>query len=319
MSRRIVSIEASSSRRRSSRSRVTRLGSRRLRTWKPSWLGSLSGVNGVVRRAQVSSAGELRLVRQGDECRQTRIVGAAHFRDHRAGRGKDVVVHFGGRLIAGQHPMRAHAVAGVGVGHAADNRHLVHDLGLQWQVLADLRAGHIGGDRPELAADLDGSLGLEVVHVELAGSAGLPDQNHGRVLDRPASRRSRRPRRSTPGSVKPPIDSEPIFSRLRRRDAVASLCRASSDFKHGEIPCRDRSLPVASLVPLLATNGKHCPHSVDPHPALSLQGEGFVAEVIFRSTVKRVQSMIELNSLLFSMAHSTSSSADCRLSPAAAR
>ena len=80
-------------------------------------------------------------------------------------------------LVAGQHPLRAHAVAGVGVVRRADDGELVHDLGLLRQVLADLDAGHVGGDRLELAAELGRGVRLEIVHVDVAGPAGLPDQD----------------------------------------------------------------------------------------------------------------------------------------------
>jgi hypothetical protein len=39
---------------------------------------------------------------------------------------------------------------------AAQNRQLVHDGGVPRQVLADLNAGHVGGDGLELATDFDG-------------------------------------------------------------------------------------------------------------------------------------------------------------------
>ena len=61
--------------------------------------------------------------------------------------------------------------------HAANERHLIGDPGLQGHVLADVEAGHVGLDRLELAADLGRRLGLQVVHVELGGTAIQPDHD----------------------------------------------------------------------------------------------------------------------------------------------
>ena len=138
--------------RRSRRAASTRPGSFRLRTWKPGWFGSLSGENGLYDAPRYAALPN-DLPRQVDVGRQAGLVRPLHLGDDGAGGRIDVVVDFDGRLVAGQHPLRAHAVPGVGVKRGADDRELVHDLGLQRQVLADLDAGDVGGDRLELAAE----------------------------------------------------------------------------------------------------------------------------------------------------------------------
>jgi hypothetical protein len=94
----------------------------------------------------------------------------------------EVVVDLDGRHVAGQHPMRAHAVPGVRVEGAAHDGHFVHLLRLVRQVLADVDAGDVGLDRLELAAKLRGSVRLEVVHIDVARAAAQPQKDDRRVL-----------------------------------------------------------------------------------------------------------------------------------------
>ncbi len=133
----------------------------------------------IVRRSEVRRLAQTEGPRQVDVSRQPRLVGPLHPCRDRSARGIDVVVDLDGRLIAGKHPLRSHAVAGVGVVGGAQDRQLVHHLGLVRQVLADLNAGDVGADRLELAANLRRGTGLQVVGVQMAGPAGLPDQDDG--------------------------------------------------------------------------------------------------------------------------------------------
>jgi hypothetical protein len=83
------------------------------------------------------------------------------------GRGR--VEH--GRLLAGEHRRGAVVVDVDGVIQRTNERELVGDAGVQRQMLADRHARDARGDRPEDAAHLLRSVGLEVVGFEMAGPA----------------------------------------------------------------------------------------------------------------------------------------------------
>ena len=76
----------------------------------------------------------------------------------------------------GQDVVRIVAVVFVRVG--ADQRGPVHDLGDLRQQFADLRPGNRAGDRLQLAADIGGSLRLEVEHVLMGRASEEVDQDH---------------------------------------------------------------------------------------------------------------------------------------------
>src|SRR6516225_5454955 len=52
-------------------------------------------------------------------------------------------------------------------------------------MLADVRAGDIGGDGPELAAEFGRGIRLEIVHVDVARPAAKPEKNDGRIARLP--------------------------------------------------------------------------------------------------------------------------------------
>ena len=68
---------------------------------------------------------------------------------------------------------------GAAVGHRPDDRELVGVGREPRQVVADADAGHVRGDRPELAADPLGGVGLEVPEV-LAGRAAPEEEEDAR-------------------------------------------------------------------------------------------------------------------------------------------
>ena len=72
-----------------------------------------------------------------------------------------------------------HAAVFLAVGDAADDGELVHDLGGQGQVLADVNAGDAGGDGVELAAKLAGRVGLRVPGLVLRRAAALVEDDDG--------------------------------------------------------------------------------------------------------------------------------------------
>src|SRR5262249_23754094 len=76
-----------------------------------------------------------------------------------------------------EHPLGAHTVACIRMTRGPDHSELVEDLRLERQVLADLGTGDVRIDRLEIAANLRGSVGVEVVHVYVSRPTGLPDQD----------------------------------------------------------------------------------------------------------------------------------------------
>src|SRR5579875_517295 len=63
--------------------------------------------------------------------------------------------------------------------YTAEDRELVGNLRLHRHQLADMHPRHIGLDRSELAAVLDGSVWFEIIHVEVGRSATQKDHDHG--------------------------------------------------------------------------------------------------------------------------------------------
>ena len=70
-------------------------------------------------------------------------------------------------------------MAGFAVGHRPHDRDSVERLRHERQVLADLHARQAGRDRPKLAADLGGGLGLQVERIDVTRPAPQKDVNHG--------------------------------------------------------------------------------------------------------------------------------------------
>ncbi len=66
----------------------------------------------------------------------------------------------------------------------ADERDLVHDLGDLGQLLADLDAAALGGDRLVRPADALGRVRLHVEHVDVARPAALEEEDDGFRADR---------------------------------------------------------------------------------------------------------------------------------------
>src|SRR5207253_5019437 len=72
-------------------------------------------------------------------------------------------------------------VPAAGADDGADDGELVHQAGDTREDLADLDAGHRGGDRLELAADLGGGLGLDLPQV-LVGRAAAEEDVDDRLV-----------------------------------------------------------------------------------------------------------------------------------------
>ena len=82
------------------------------------------------------------------------------------------------RAIAGQQVFFAQAMISNGVGKAADDGVILHALGQFRQVLANVNAGHGGGDWFKLAAITCRRVGLQIKGV-LMGRAALEENENG--------------------------------------------------------------------------------------------------------------------------------------------
>ena len=58
-----------------------------------------------------------------------------------------------------------------------DDRKFVSTFGHVRHQLANMCTGHVGRDRPQLATNLRGRIGLEVIHVDVTGTTQHPQQN----------------------------------------------------------------------------------------------------------------------------------------------
>ena len=93
-------------------------------------------------------------------------------------------VETGRGMVAGQHVVIGRSVSGIAVSEGPDDRELVHLASQFWQVLADLDAGHVGGDRVERTAELLGSIRFHVPGVDRAQPAGKKQDDQRRVVSR---------------------------------------------------------------------------------------------------------------------------------------
>ncbi len=142
-------------------------------------LFALQGLEAVTHVARAPDVG-LHAVGQGDERRHPRDICPAEFRRHGSHRriARPVVAVVGstsqriarlqgdGRMIACRTVDRPH------------DGQLVHDRGLQRQMLANLDAGDSGRNGPVGAANLGRRIRLGIPHVDVAGTARQPEQDH---------------------------------------------------------------------------------------------------------------------------------------------
>ena len=95
--------------------------------------------------------------------------------------GLEAAVEAGGGMMPGEHVMISAAVVGISMGEGANLGELLHDAGDAREVFADSNAGEVGGDGAEVAADVGGSVGLEVEGVDGAQAALEEDVDEGEV------------------------------------------------------------------------------------------------------------------------------------------
>jgi hypothetical protein len=138
------------------------------------------GLQRSVTHAEVASP--LRRARDGDEVRQ--IAGAGQLpADDRAVARIDERRH---GAVAGVDVLGAQLVPGQRVADAAQDGEPVGTTGQPRQVLAHLDAGHVGVDRPELAAKLRGRVRLHVERIHVRRAAAEEDEDR-RGRPRPAN------------------------------------------------------------------------------------------------------------------------------------
>src|SRR5262245_3810019 len=106
---------------------------------------------------------------------------------------------------------------------------LVHALGLQWHQLANANAWQSSGDGLERPPVLGGRIGLEVVHVDMAGPAVEDDVN-----DRLLSLWHRSPGLLTQevGEREPPQSERPKAEELATRNAITEDLPSAPECEH---------------------------------------------------------------------------------------
>ncbi len=172
MSRRTSSKPFSSDLRSAWRSALTPPAKRR------SAMPGPSAVNGRWATPEVARLGADAHAAQADERRH--VGGSAAQLGHHGAEGRVMGSAVLVLAVAG-HDQRVGVL--VHRAEGADDGQLVPHAGLQGEVLADLDAGHVGGDRLELAAELLGRVRLEIVHVHVRRAAAEVDHD-GRLAGR---------------------------------------------------------------------------------------------------------------------------------------
>ena len=115
----------------------------------------------------------------------------------------------------------------------ADDGQLVEHAGLARHVFANLHAGHVGLDRPKLAAILHGGVRLEVVHVHVRRAAGQVDHDGGLVgrASRAAPVSLAPRRRSMSARVKPGAERADL-EEVAAIEPVAELLPGAEEIQH---------------------------------------------------------------------------------------
>ena len=155
--------------------------------------------------------------------------------------------------------MRGSEVVAVVVVERAENRELVGHGGLLGKKLADLHAGDVRPDRPPDATVFGRRVGLEIVEIHVARTAIEPEEDHCRVLRRPASGRRRR--------FGTEDRRQPDRSHPRHADAEEIAARAPSASTPGStgLDTQHRSAPRNGPVNPRATSAATHSAAQDPH------------------------------------------------------
>ncbi len=129
----------------------------------------------------------------------------------------------------GRDPVRPGAVVGRVVVQAPDDRQLVHDPRLPGQQLADRRARHGRRDRAELAPELAGRVGLQVIRVDVRRPAAEQHLDDRRV-PRPLGPR---PQPQQVGQRQPPQPQRPDAQEAPPAEALTRPIATSEHVDHG--------------------------------------------------------------------------------------
>ena len=130
------------------------------------------------------------------------------------------------------------------VAERTDQRRPVHPACQPWQVLADVEAGQRRGDRPELAPDAVGGIGLEVEHIDVRRAAEQVE--HEDRSGRPARARGGPARGLHPARKRQPAEEgeRPDPHQFPTRDPVAQHPRPPHHSKHRTTPAPRARRPI---------------------------------------------------------------------------
>src|SRR5882672_2677893 len=145
-------------------------------------LGGEGAVGGAqaAGRAVVAPGAVRRAGREADGGRHRRIRRAFDLREDGADIGPAALGLDALPMVAAREAL-GRVVVAVGADHGPDDRELVHDLRHAREELADLDAGDVGPDGPQLAADFGGRVRLQVPHVLVGRTARQEDHDDGFV------------------------------------------------------------------------------------------------------------------------------------------
>ena len=131
----------------------------------------------IVRHAEIARRGTARGIGHRDVSRDTWLACAALAGDDRAIAGHFLSGDVVGRPVTREEVVAGRFMAGVGMGHRADDTKPIHQPSRARQMFANVDTGDIGLDGPEVAAILGRSIGLEIPGIDVAGAAAFPDQD----------------------------------------------------------------------------------------------------------------------------------------------
>ena len=176
--------------------------------------------------------------------------------------------------------MRGSEVVAVVVVERAENRELVGHGGLLGKKLADLHAGDVRPDRPPDATVFGRRVGLEIVEIHVARTAIEPEEDHCRVLRRPASGSRRRfgteDRRQPDRSHPRHADAEEIAARAPSASTPGST---GLDTQHRSAPRNGPVNPRATsaATPSAAQASQSIRGTAVPHAEISRRAMPLVA------------------------------------------
>ena len=188
------------------------------------------GFERVVSHAQVRRGHAGPGVGKGHVGRETGVLRPQLMADDAPVAGNFVEGNVVGRLVTGQQHVRRRLMSRVGMRHRTEDRQPVDHPRRIGQMFRNLIAGDRARNGIERAAEFGRSLGLEIPHVEMAGAAPLPQQDHAEIFAL---------RRIGLGGEPHPIGQSEAAERqgtdleqIATRDSVAGSILFSANAKH---------------------------------------------------------------------------------------